>query len=123
MELKLKRLRQTAGLSQDEMAAKLTEVMGTEIKVSRYGTWERGERMMNLEQAYNCAVALGCTLNDLVGMSPPGKALTPDEEYLVGTFREVTVHGKKAMLSNTKAVQADYMPKSGSPEVAREMIA
>lgn len=118
MNLKLKQLRQAAGISQDEMAAKLTAITGSEIKVSRYGTWERGERMLNLEQAYNCAIALGCTLNDLVGMEKPDKPLTKDEEYIVDTFRSVTVHGKKAMLSNTRAVGMDYMPKSDTGELS-----
>lgn len=118
MNLKLKQLRQAAGISQDEMAAKLTAITGSEVKVSRYGTWERGERMLNLEQAYNCAIALNCTLNDLVGMEPPDKALTKDEEYIVDTYRAVTSHGKKAMLSNTRAAREDYMPKSDKADVS-----
>ena len=62
MDILLKQIRTEKGLSQEEMA----KLIG--VKTSRYGTWERGERMLNLEQAYNCAVVLGCTLNDLVGM-------------------------------------------------------
>lgn len=74
--------------------------------------------MMNLEQAYNCAIALGCTLNDLVGMDSNGRPLSKDEDYLVDTYRAVTVHGKKAMLINTSAVEANYMPKSDTAEVS-----
>lgn len=92
--------------------------MGKDIKVRTYGSWERQEVGIDLEQAYNCAVALGCTLNDLVGMEKPDKALTKDEEYLVDTFRSVTPHGKKAMLSNTRAVGTDYMPKSDTAEIS-----
>lgn len=68
MNLQLKQIRQRMGLSQEEMASRLSSLMECEVKVSRYGTWERSDRMMNLEQAYYCAVALGVTLNDLVGM-------------------------------------------------------
>ena len=110
MELRLKDIRNQRGLSQDDMARALA------IKKSRYGTWERGERMMSLEQAYNCALALGCTLNDLVGMkSESVDVLSDDEKAIVETYREVTVHGKRAMLSNTKAVRQDYQPKSDQP--------
>lgn len=66
MNLQLKRIRIDRGFSQEELAQKLG------IKTSRYGTWERGERMMNLEQAYNCAVALGCTIDEIAGMPPRG---------------------------------------------------
>lgn len=100
------------------MARRLSEMMHKEIKVRTYGSWERQEVGIDLEQAYNCAVALGCTLNDLVGMEDPKKHLSKDEEHIIDTYRSVTVHGKKAMLSNTKAVKADYMPKSDEAGVS-----
>lgn len=107
MNLHLQRLRKKAGFrTQRDMAEKLG------IPERTYASWEREEVMMNLEQAYNCAVALGCTLNDLVGMEDPRQSLSEEEKVIVDTYRSVTVHGKKAMLSNTKAVRADYMPKS-----------
>lgn len=53
----------------------------------------------------------------------PGETLTTDEESLVSTFRSVTVHGKKAMLTNAKAVGEDYRPKSDTSEMAEELIA
>lgn len=65
-DLQLKRLRRAAGIrTQKEMAEKLGE------KERTYASWERGEVTMNLEQAYNVAVILGCTLNELVGMETP----------------------------------------------------
>lgn len=60
MKLYLKRLRQERGYTQEQMAKMVGE------KPRTYGSWERGEAMLNLEQAYKCARALGCTLNDLV---------------------------------------------------------
>ena len=92
--------------------------MGKDIKVRTYGSWERQEVGIDLEQAYNCAVALGCTLNDLVGMESSKSPLSKEEERIIDTYRSVTVHGKKAMLSNTKAVRADYMPKSNEADVS-----
>ena len=64
MNLQLKRLRNLKGLSQEDIAERLG------IKKSRYGTWERGERMMSLEQAYKVTEILGCTLDELVGREP-----------------------------------------------------
>ncbi|HAM14583.1 MAG TPA: hypothetical protein DCP91_01690 [Eggerthellaceae bacterium] len=90
MELRLKEIRSRRGLSQDELA----NMLG--IKKSRYGTWERGERMMSLEQAYNCAVVLGCTLNDLVGMS--AENLAPDELDLVECYRAATPRERQSLL-------------------------
>ncbi|MBR3690575.1 MAG: helix-turn-helix transcriptional regulator [Eggerthellaceae bacterium] len=114
MNLQLQRLRKKAGIkTQKAMADKLG------IPERTYASWERQEVMMNLEQAYNCAVALGCTLNDLVGMKDPERNLSKDEERIIDTYRSVTVHGKKAMLSNTKAVRADYMPKSDEADVLK----
>lgn len=118
MELKLKQIREAKGVGQKEMASILSSLMGKEVKVRTYGSWERQEVDMDLEQAYNCAIALGCTLNDLVGMNAPKSPLSKDEEHIVDTYRAVTVHGKKAMLSNTKAVRADYMPKSSEADVS-----
>lgn len=43
--------------------------------------------MMNLEQAYNCAVALGCTIDEIAGMPPRGE-LESDERKLVGDYRD-----------------------------------
>lgn len=61
MNVKLQQLRKLAGLTQLEMADKLGE------KIRTYGAWERGESMMSLEQAYNCAVILGCSIDDIAG--------------------------------------------------------
>ena len=105
MNLKLKQLRQAAGLSQDEMAAKLTALTGSEVKVSRYGTWERGERMLNLEQAYNCAVALGCTLNDLVGMET---RQSPAENALLANFRELNEEGQEVAVNTVYGLRSVY---------------
>ena len=64
MKLRLKAIRTERGLTQDEMAEKLG------IKSRTYGSWERGEVMLNLEQAYNCAQVLECTIDDLVRELP-----------------------------------------------------
>ena len=114
MNLQLKQLRHEKGLSQEQMAAKLSDLMEQEIKVSRYGTWERGDRMMSLEQAYYCAVALGCTLNDLVGMKSDGIA-TRDEKQLVDSYRKMDAQDREKLrgVAETFVVAAE---KNGARE-------
>lgn len=62
MEIRLQEMRKRAGLKQPEMADKLS------VKVRTYGSWERGEAMMSLEQAYNCAALLDCSIDEIAGM-------------------------------------------------------
>ena len=63
MELRLMELRKRAGYrNRDEFA----QVIG--VNKHTYRSWETGAAMMSLSQAYDVALALGCTLNDLVGM-------------------------------------------------------
>ena len=113
MNLQLKQLRNDRGLSQEAMAKKLTELMGEEVKISRYGTWERGDRMMSLEQAYYCAVALGCTLNDLVGMKSDGIA-TRDERQLVESYRRMDETNRASMLDMASSLSvAAQLKKEG----------
>lgn len=61
MEIQLKEMRKKRGLRQKEIA----EQLGVDWRT--YGSWERGERMINLEQAYNCAVALNCSIDEIAG--------------------------------------------------------
>lgn len=67
MELQLKRIRKSRGIKQAEMARKLSSLMGKEIKTRTYGSWERQEVTMDLEQAYYCAIALDCTIDEIAG--------------------------------------------------------
>lgn len=97
MEIQLKQLRKRAGLSQDEVAARLG------IKTSRYGTWERGERMLNLEQAYRCALILECTIDEIAGMPAPAAALADAfERELVDCYRGSTSEGRAVILGNAR---------------------
>lgn len=66
MNLQLQRLRKLAGYkTQRDFAA----VLG--IPERRYASWERGEVMMSLEHAFDCAVALNCTIDEIAGLEHP----------------------------------------------------
>lgn len=82
MNLQLKRIRDLRGYTQEEMASMLG------IKVSRYGTWERGERMMSFSQACDVADLLECTLDELGGRDWPDdeRYLDPRQEALNAEF-------------------------------------
>ena len=115
MELQLKRLRKQAGFTQDEMA----NILG--VKKRTYGSWERQEAMMNLEQAYDCAVALGCTLNDLVGMESSRSYADPRQAAINGHFETFNDSGKTELATMTERMSHDPSiriqkdrPKSGS---------
>ena len=67
----LKELRKAAGLTQQELAQRAGVKLGT------LRTWEQGVSTPSLRDAYACALALGCTVDDLCGWEggrPPGEA-------------------------------------------------
>jgi len=92
VELKLKQLRRRAGLSQDEIAERLG------VKTSRYGTWERGQRMMSLAQAYDCAVALGCSIDEIAGHEVAQSFSDPREAELHRCWQGCTEENRHALL-------------------------
>ena len=64
---RFKRLREAAGLSQSEAAAKAGLPFGT------LRNWEGGRREPLLSAAAKLAVALGCTLEELAGIDAPAQ--------------------------------------------------
>lgn len=88
----------------------------------------------SLKNAVKIANALDVSLDYLAGRDgyapsplaagePCGESLSPDEESLVSTYRSVTSHGKKAMMTNAKAVGEEYRPKSDTPDLAEPLTA
>ncbi|WP_417229218.1 helix-turn-helix transcriptional regulator [Thermophilibacter sp.] len=82
MEILLKEARRKRDLKQTETAKK------PDIDCT-YGSWEHGERTMNLEQAYNCAVVLGCSIGAIAGrpLSDPSEFSDPREAKLHHCYR------------------------------------
>lgn len=109
----LQKMRKAAGF---KSAKAFAEHIG--MSKDTYTGYEQGRISLSYERAWEFADALGCTLDEVGGREFPGESLSADEETLVSTFRSVTVHGKKAMLTNAKAVGEDYLPKSDSPDLA-----
>lgn len=98
--IELKSIRNRAGMSQKEVADKLG------VKVSTYGTWERGERMMSLEQAYNVAQVLGCTLEELVGRAPRKTYADPAQQALNEYYESSNSKGRGTIVDVARSVSS-----------------
>lgn len=107
MNLKLKQIRELRNMSQQDMADRLG------IKKSRYGTWERGERMLSLAQAYDCAVILGCSIDAIAGYSPPVPYSDPEQAALNGYYESMNRSGRSALTESARLM-------SGSPDTRIE---
>lgn len=103
VDLQLKRIRKLRGLTQEDMAQRL------DIKKSRYGTWEREERMMSFPQACSVADILECSLDELVGRDWPDRDqyLDSRQEALNGYFASLNEEGKDDLLKFAKSFAAD----------------
>jgi transcriptional regulator with XRE-family HTH domain len=64
MGLRLKALRQAAGLTQEGLARMLDVTLGA------VHNWERGKRTFKGDRAVQLCEALGCTLDQLYGVKP-----------------------------------------------------
>lgn len=116
MNVQLMKLRKAAGYSNRDAFAK-------KIGVNKYTyrSWESGAAMMSAEQVWNCAVALGCSPNDILGWyeSHPRDNdfvhLTNDEREIVGCYRESTPQWKQniAMTARAAAGESKETAKRG----------
>ena len=99
MELQIKQLRKKSHISQTELANSIG------VSLRTVWSWERGESLPNAEQVWNCAVALGCSPNDICGWyidhpedrpAPPGDS---GAEELLGCYRSCTPERQDALLN------------------------
>lgn len=99
MNLQLKQIRKESRVSQEELAKRIG------VSARAIGAWERGENSPNAEQVWNCAVALGCSPNDICGWyidhpqdrpAPPGD---PGAAELLGCYRSCTPERQDALLN------------------------
>lgn len=93
MALMLKQIRERKSLSQKDVA----DAIGVSIR--RYGSWERGERNMNLEDAAMIADVLDCSLDELAGREWPhgSVSLDRDEGELLANYRASTPERKRLL--------------------------
>ena len=99
MNLRLRDIRKVQNLTQGELAMKVG------VSERKLAGWERGETNITLEDAVSCAVALGCTPNDLCGWyidHPEDRPapLKPDSlaSELVSCYSQCTVDRQAALI-------------------------
>ena len=114
MQLQLKRIRKENGMSQAELA----DHLGIDIKT--IGNWERGKTIPNVEQIWNCAVALGSTPNDLMGwyIDHPQEVTQhmdsdPDFDRLARNYRALGPEGRAALVATSDAL-AERLPAASA---------
>lgn len=101
MELRLKELRRAAGYTnRDDFA----EVLG--VNKYTYKSWETGAAMMSLEQAYNVAQVLGCTLEELVGRAPRKTYADPAQQALNEYYESSNSKGRGTIVDVARSVSS-----------------
>ena len=97
MQLKLKELRKKAGYkSQTSLADKLG------VNSWTYRTWERGDVVMNIEQLWQCCVALNVSPNEMLDWESPPASLPKDETRLIERYRACTDTRKECLQQQAK---------------------
>lgn len=101
MELMLKFIREMKGITQPQMAELL------DMKLATYRTWEQGSVKITLENAYRCALVLGCDVNEICGWYIDhdrniGEALSSAESSIVGFYRESTPEQKDMIMMSAR---------------------
>ena len=99
INLQLQELRKRSGLKQKEMA----KLLGVDVRT--YGAWERKESMLSLEQAYNCALVLGCTIDEIAGYEHAGPAARfadPYQAELHECYEASTPEGRSVILGTAR---------------------
>lgn len=86
MNLKIKDIRESRGIGQKDAAAL------AEMKVRTYGSYERGERSISLEDACKLADVFECTLDELAGREWPRPVYADPRQEAInahyGTFND-----------------------------------
>lgn len=99
INIQLMRLRKAAGYTN-------RDVFANKIGVNKYTyrSWESGAAMMNAEQVWDCAVALNCTPNDILGWNESGNnnALDNSENELIDCYRESTPEQKDMIMMSAR---------------------
>lgn len=122
MNLKIKELRKKLHISQSEFANKVGASLRT------VSSWERGETIPDAEKVWNCAVALGCTPNDILGWyetHPRDKSFAdPYEQELMNCYRASTNDRKERILDTARdaAAMSKDAPERDLP-APKEVIA
>lgn len=106
MELAIKALRKKLHISQTEFA----NAVGVSLRT--VGSWERGESVPNAEQVWNCAVALDCSPDEILGWeaettSNEADTLSDEEWEIVRCYRESTPQWRQNIAMTARAAAGE----------------
>ena len=89
----IKKMRESAGLSQQDVA----DALG--VKKPRYGDWERETTQINLRDAIRLADLFGCTLDELANhhVESAFPSLSPEERRLLDAYKTANAQGRAAI--------------------------
>jgi transcriptional regulator with XRE-family HTH domain len=113
MKSRMKEIRESKGMGQKEVAAKLL------MPVRRYGSYERGERTISLNDAAQIADVLEVSIDELMGREQKpsidysfidmnNSSFKTNEEELVDIYRSLSVQGKEHLLVYARGCAASY---------------
>ena len=116
MNLCLKRIRKENGISQADLAKRLS------VDIKTVGNWERGKTIPDAEQVWNCAVALGCTPNDLCDWyaTHPREGDAPasqGERRLVSAYDALSEEGREVAENVVTGLLATYPQRPDTDEL------
>lgn len=103
MDLQLRTLRKRSGLTQEQLASRIS------VSARMVSSWERGEVGLGLDDACLIADFFGVTLDELAGRIPPQSA-TP-EGKLIGLCREMSPEGQEALVASARGLRSAYPAK------------
>lgn len=97
MQLHLMQLRKRAGY-------KSRDVFADEIGVNRhtYKSRETGTAKITLEQAYRCAVALDCTIDEIAGLEHPPLLADPHRVALMRYYDAMDEEGHAILAESAR---------------------
>lgn len=119
MRIRLMELRKAAGYrNRDDFAAKIG------VNKYTYRSWESGAAMMNAEQLWNCAEALGTDPNTLMGWyeeHPVEERERPAAfERMDGVMTELSPEGQEVAVNVVGGLRATYPAGGGQPGVVAD---
>lgn len=99
MRTNLQAMRKAAGYSSAKAFAEAIE-----MSVNTYTAYEQGRHSFTLEQAWQFADALGCTLDELAGREWPKAAGNPYHDELADAYDRASSEGKRAIMTVARSV-------------------
>lgn len=121
MQTYIRAMRKLAKKTQQELADEI------DVNLSTVGNWERNITVPDAEQILNCAVALGCTPNDLLGWDEETRTFAdPGQRRLNECYENMNEKGQMTLVSVAQSLEKDTanrIVKDGQENAADQQTA